>query len=69
MDGRDTGGPGDLKVSELGVGFVAKRDWPTVKECEEFNRRANEWLRKRAIENDKFDKFEYGKYDPKADRD
>ena len=35
----------DLRVSESGEGFAGKI--PTVKECEEFNRRASAWLDKR----------------------
>tara|TARA_R100001530_G_scaffold84728_3_gene59039 strand:- start:524 stop:769 length:246 start_codon:yes stop_codon:yes gene_type:complete len=59
----------DMRVSESGEGFAGKI--PTVKECEEFNRRARVWLEKRQGKNasSKFDNFGFGKYDATADRD
>ena len=35
----------ELRVSESGEGFPGKI--PTVKECDDFNRRASAWLEKR----------------------
>jgi hypothetical protein len=43
-------------------GVKAEHDIPTAKECEEFNRKANEWLRKRGLRVG-FDSLNYGKDD------
>ena len=56
----------ELRVSESGEGFPG--EIPTVKECDDFNRRARVWLEKRQGQS-KFDNFEFGKYNETADRD
>jgi hypothetical protein len=56
----------DMRVSESGEGFPGKI--PTVKECDDFNRRARVWLEKRQGQTP-FDNFEFGKYDENADRE
>ena len=50
------------------TGFVPLGDWPTVKECREFNRRADAWLRKRG-EKVRVDEFKFGKETDGADTD
>lgn len=39
---------------------------PTVKECEEFNRKANAWLRKRGLRTGGVDRINFGKEDDRA---
>jgi hypothetical protein len=43
-------------------GVKAEHGIPTAKECKEFNRKANEWLRKRGLRVG-FDSLNYGKDD------
>lgn len=44
-------------------GVKPVNDIPTAKECEEFNRKANAWLRKRGHRVSGLDKMNFGKED------